>query len=617
MLVCYLLLVSGLAFAGIISKAPSIGPVEHSDRLLSLRRRVDTDSDSSVAVTGISISGFAPQARLEIRQLESKRDVWNIYLLGLRRFQAVNQTDRLSYYRIAAIHGRPYRAWDNVQGVYNEAGYCAHLSSLFLPWHRPYLALYEQVLFEHIIDAVNEFPTGPVRRRYASAALSWRMPYWDWAAQPEDGQSVYPSSLGNRTVVVTMPNGTRTIDNPLYSYKFHRLVRADMYFDPFAEWNETKRYPTGWVRSALSQEHLIGPVLDNNRVSIMNRLYNLFTYYSNYTLFATEAWQGETYANADSIESLHDTIHSLTGNNGHMTFLDYSAYDPIFWLHHANMDRIFAMWQILYPNLYVERMRAVSQTFTVSVGDVLDVDTPLEPFSSDTRGTKFTSKDVRSTLRFGYAYPETSGNASIAQVKRAINQLYGSSAGAGGPVKRAEQSTGHGSPSLQAPVESSERYYVANIVSPKFAMNGSYAVYIFLGDFEDTSSMWPLSKNLAGTHAVATNMISEHTANMRSATLSNIKVTGAVPLTGLLRSKVQSGELASLDSSVVEFYLSSNLKWRVTTFNSTAIACEDFTDLSVTVVSSKVLSSVAEDEFPQWGNFTKLNVSQEGQCGCK
>lgn len=40
----------------------------------------------------------------------------------------------------------------------------------------------------------------------------------------------------------------------------------------------------------------------------MNRLYNLFTYYSNYTLFATEAWQDDSYANADSIESLHDTI---------------------------------------------------------------------------------------------------------------------------------------------------------------------------------------------------------------------------------------------------------------------------------------------------------------------
>lgn len=129
--------------------------------------------------------------------------------------------------------------WDNVQGVHDEPGYCAHLSSLFLPWHRPYLALYEQVLFEHIIDAVNDFPAGPVRRRYASAALNWRMPFWDWAAQPEDGKSVYPSSVSNPTINVTMPNGRRTIDNPLYSYKFHQLNSSDMYFDPVSSTTES------------------------------------------------------------------------------------------------------------------------------------------------------------------------------------------------------------------------------------------------------------------------------------------------------------------------------------------------------------------------------------------
>lgn len=129
-----------------------------------------------------------------------------------------------------AIHGRPYGVWDNVQGVNDEPGYCAHLSNLFLPWHRPYLALFEQTLFEHIVDAVNDFPAGPVRRRYASAALSWRMPFWDWAAQPEDGQSVYPTSVRNLTVEVMMPSGRRTIPNPLYSYRF--VNSTDMHFDP-------------------------------------------------------------------------------------------------------------------------------------------------------------------------------------------------------------------------------------------------------------------------------------------------------------------------------------------------------------------------------------------------
>lgn len=64
------------------------------------------------------------------------------------------------------------------------------------------------------------------------AALSWRHPYWDWAAAPPAGQSVYPSSLSSPTINVTMPNGTNTIANPLYSYKFHPVSRDDFYYDP-------------------------------------------------------------------------------------------------------------------------------------------------------------------------------------------------------------------------------------------------------------------------------------------------------------------------------------------------------------------------------------------------
>lgn len=39
----------------------------------------------------------------------------------------------------------PYEDWDGVPPVagYEERGYCTHMSALFLPWHRPYLALYE------------------------------------------------------------------------------------------------------------------------------------------------------------------------------------------------------------------------------------------------------------------------------------------------------------------------------------------------------------------------------------------------------------------------------------------------------------------------------------------
>ncbi|KAL9091416.1 MAG: hypothetical protein Q9165_004802 [Trypethelium subeluteriae] len=81
--------------------------------------------------------------------------------------QAINQSDPMSWYQIAGIHGMPYVPWDDVQAApgQDDNGYCAHYSTLFLTWHRPYLALFEQVLYEKVTEAANEFPVGALRQR--------------------------------------------------------------------------------------------------------------------------------------------------------------------------------------------------------------------------------------------------------------------------------------------------------------------------------------------------------------------------------------------------------------------------------------------------------------------
>lgn len=144
----------------------------------------------------------------------------------------------------------------------------------------------------------------------------------------------------------------------------------------FATWPETKRYPTSWTIDAQSQNAFVGAVLDNNQGSIQQRVYNLFTNYDNFTEFGNEAWYaGQNMANADSLESIHDVIHAIVGQSGHMTYLDYSAFDPVFWLHHAMIDRLFALFQVLHPDSYVEPMNAVQQTFTIAPHQYVDVDT--------------------------------------------------------------------------------------------------------------------------------------------------------------------------------------------------------------------------------------------------
>ncbi len=51
--------------------------------------------------------------------------------------------------------------------------------------------------------------------------------------------------------------------------------------------------------------------------------------------------------NSGALENLpHNIIHTrIGGQNGFMSFPDTAALDPIFWLHHCNIDRLWEVWR--------------------------------------------------------------------------------------------------------------------------------------------------------------------------------------------------------------------------------------------------------------------------------
>ncbi|KAK4997599.1 hypothetical protein LTR66_003012 [Elasticomyces elasticus] len=605
----------------------SSGALHLVEDLVPLRAR--QSSESVFAITGVA--GLGIQPRLEIRQLQQNADQWNLYLLGLQRMQQLDQSDKLSYYQIAGIHGRPFIAWDGVQAAPGAGGgYCTHVSNLFLPWHRPYLALYEQVLHSMIMAVANEFSAGSERQKYAAAALTWRQPYWDWAAAPSSNQSVYPSSVSSPTVSVITPSGAKTISNPLFAYRFHPVSTQDMFFNPFASWNTTKRYPTSWAIGATSQDGLVGEQLDNNRDSFQDRLYNLFTSYSNFSEFSTEAWYPDTPGSYDSLESLHDAIHAITGSSGHMSYLDYSAFDPIFWLHHTMIDRIFTLWQNIYPDTYIQPMSQKGGTFTSTAGDVEDGSSPLTPFHDDASGSFWTSDSARNANDFGYTYPELiSGNQSSASLKAAINTLYGRTAGSTSISKRGvtENLATADSIAVASAVDGRMRHYLANIVSQKFGLEGSYSIYLFMGPFGNDPTKWSVDPNLVGTHSVFASMAAgakplqrrhdmpSRDVMQRSHNMPELQVTGTIPLTTMLVNKVAQGELQCLGPWEVSPYLQQNLHWRVALMNGTEFPLDQVPDLSITVVSAEVEPAATVDDFPQWGNFTELTEITHARVG--
>lgn len=48
------------------------------------------------------------------------------------------------------------------------------------------------------------------------------------------------------------------------------------------------------------------------------------------------------------LEGLHNNVHAWVG--GTMSDIDTSPADPLFWLHHANIDRIYTLWQKNHPD---------------------------------------------------------------------------------------------------------------------------------------------------------------------------------------------------------------------------------------------------------------------------
>jgi tyrosinase len=58
--------------------------------------------------------------------------------------------------------------------------------------------------------------------------------------------------------------------------------------------------------------------------------------YKDFAAFSNHVWQINEPGTYASLEDVHNTIHSEVGGNaGHMAELDYAAFDPVFWLHHA------------------------------------------------------------------------------------------------------------------------------------------------------------------------------------------------------------------------------------------------------------------------------------------
>ncbi|KAG9029812.1 hypothetical protein FS837_003464 [Tulasnella sp. UAMH 9824] len=380
-------------------------------------------------ITGVPRTGTetTPPTRREINDFVKDNMQFSLFIQALQAMYQTSQQDGLSHFQIGGIHGLPYQQWETSGGdqpVGRWGGYCTHGSMLFPTWHRPYVATYEQTLQALAVQISDTYTTSD-KAQWQDAAVNLRLPYWDWASN-----AVPPSQvISDAQVTITGPDGQQTsVDNPLLAYPFNPIDPS--FPDPYAQWPTTLRHPTSEDSDATSNVREMIRDLQSDARDIKTKTYNLLTRVSTWPAFSNHT-PGDGGSSSSSIEAIHDGIHVDVGADGHMGDPAVAAFDPIFFLHHCNVDRLLALWEALHPNTWVSSGPANGGTFTISGNATENATSDLTPFWNGAT-TYWNSNACRNfETSLNYTYPEFAGlsgadaNTVRAKIGAIVNQLYG------------------------------------------------------------------------------------------------------------------------------------------------------------------------------------------------
>ncbi|KAK4110354.1 Di-copper centre-containing protein [Canariomyces notabilis] len=629
-----------------------------------------------IPTIGVASITASIRERKEVRDLKEDTVMWELFLLGLLKFQK-DAKEHTSYYDIACIHGAPWDvAWNGVdrklmgKSGKKSGGYCSHSSNLFATWHRPYVALFEAKLYKHVQDEAERLQRETHRLDLLEKARGFRLPYWDWGVKSgknaQEGR--FPLAIfGEKNIRITIDPKQHEIRNPLAAfYRFEipgsQEIAARMNLDPFKSEEFTLRYP-GPPPKLASQNSEVQRALDNIG-PIGSQISGLFAVKANrgeseltpeldFNVFATNKMVGSGAAHYPSLESLHDTIHIIVGSGGHMNIQAYAAFDPIFWLHHCNVDRLLAIYQALYPKNWIKEWKAAGNaagTFTTDFGDAQNGSTKLYPFwdKSGKLDSFWTSDGVRLTTTLGYTYPETSDTVRQQQgtnyttwLRRRISELYPVPSQMRRRIRATEAPvsfmavqpepilkidnpgednlasegisvTGIAAETTSEAIttaesskpeydESTFTLWTANMRAEKHVLGQPYSVYIFLRDFPADPATWDLNPTTVGLVAILGQSQDTGCAKCVTDMAEGLCVTGTVSLTEALVDAYNLDDgneerLTSLDNDDVANYLKRHLHWRVLLADKTEVPRDQVPGLMVCVSAVKV--TLDEDGLP-------------------
>lgn len=220
------------------------------------------------------------------------------------------------YFRLAVIHGGMPR--DLPADAYPE--YCAHRRECFPGWHRAYLVAFEQMFRR--ADLANQAAHG-------QAGGDFGLPYWDWTAYSVVG----PNSLdGSGECFPRIVREKLLVDFGAIPGFFPAAVGGK----PSRDYTLTAP-PEQELRWKLSG-HADDAWFFDRRDPFADDFAGLVDAALHQPLHKLHASGHYFNGSPNSIENSHNAIHVAIG--GVMARMS-SAFHPIFWLHHNNVDRVY------------------------------------------------------------------------------------------------------------------------------------------------------------------------------------------------------------------------------------------------------------------------------------
>lgn len=289
----YFLFVMPVAIIALV--AFSLKKSSHSKTAYSNERIIECAAANNWWQIAPQFQPAAPSAILVRKNFNSlsKWEMLNLnYAIKQMKIRSQNNiNDPLGWSFQVKIHNSPYP-----DGSLSET--CQHGNCFFLAWHRMYLFFFERILFKHMRNNWPK-PSG--------------LPYWNNA-------NANPSTSAN-TIIPIM---------------FRKSTTSMLFWPPYV------------TQSNLRHSRN----LDYNRVGTISN-----------PVWPIPAYVGSDYNNAlnytnyydfqDALENAHGAVHNLLGvwndaNNNTILYDMFdgtkAANDPIFFFHHANVDRYWELW---------------------------------------------------------------------------------------------------------------------------------------------------------------------------------------------------------------------------------------------------------------------------------